>query len=210
MVQPWRITKTRLLCLEEYLPKKVNSSHNLENADSEIDLIRLLANFPLFLGPRHSLVSTFYDDIFAYDFEKKRWFQLSLKSSKIKSDANSAGNSLKGTVDMDNIASNKLQGGADDDEDVNFDDSEVFINEAAEIMKTIDVNESTITNSKMSTVDANEVVLQAAGGSQTVSETIESNEKSIDQDRSKESVVAKYFNSLISPCPRINPAMILK
>ena len=36
-------------------------------------------------GPRHSMVSTFYDDLFAFDMERKRWYKLGLKQLKLKS-----------------------------------------------------------------------------------------------------------------------------
>ncbi len=38
----------------------------------------------LFKGPRHSLVSSFYDDLFAFDMERRRWYKLGLKVLKAK------------------------------------------------------------------------------------------------------------------------------
>jgi hypothetical protein len=37
-------------------------------------------------GPRHSLVSKFYDDLFAFDMDRKRWYKLGLKHIKAKED----------------------------------------------------------------------------------------------------------------------------
>lgn len=36
------------------------------------------------LGPRHALVSTFYNDMFAFDLERRRWYKLGLKQKKAK------------------------------------------------------------------------------------------------------------------------------
>jgi N-acetylneuraminic acid mutarotase len=33
-------------------------------------------------GPRHSLQSTFYNDMHAFDMERRRWYQLGLKTPK--------------------------------------------------------------------------------------------------------------------------------
>lgn len=36
------------------------------------------------LGPRHSMISTFYNDLYAFDMDRKRWYKLGLKQQKTK------------------------------------------------------------------------------------------------------------------------------
>ena len=92
-------------------------------------------------GKNHSITSTFYNDIFAFDMDRKRWFQLGLKQKKSgektrrrarKSDkvdvnvekSTNSGDFIKNDDDDDN---NDDDDGDDDDDDCDGDDAEQFV-----------------------------------------------------------------------------------
>lgn len=72
--------------------------------------LTLLLSLPLTLppslsltGPQHTMTSCFYNDMFAFDMERKRWYQLGLKVPKSKSDGTKKVKKLK--TDADNEVS---------------------------------------------------------------------------------------------------------
>ena len=91
----------------------------------------------IYIGPQHSLRSVFYNDVFAFDLERKRWFKLGVKAKgdtknpKVKADAKDltatkVSNPLsEGSSDM--VDNRKISGDGDgdgdgDDEEDNNDD----------------------------------------------------------------------------------------
>lgn len=47
-------------------------------------MIAYVLTLHMHAGPRHALVSTFYNDMFAFDLERRRWYKLGLKQKKAK------------------------------------------------------------------------------------------------------------------------------
>ncbi len=68
-------------------------------------------------GPQHSLVSSFYDDLFAFDMERKRWYKLGLKVLKAKQPRTNVNKDkkLESKTNGDSVAESS---GNDDDEEI--------------------------------------------------------------------------------------------
>lgn len=81
-------------------------------------------------GPRHTMLSTFFNDLYAFDFERKRWYQLGLKKPKApkKSRSGKKKSKLKASPedldeDMEGASVNESSDESSDDDD--DDDMEV-------------------------------------------------------------------------------------
>mmetsp|Transcript_5470 Transcript_5470/g.10491 ORF Transcript_5470/g.10491 Transcript_5470/m.10491 type:complete len:608 (-) Transcript_5470:1024-2847(-) len=87
-------------------------------------------------GPRHTIVSTFYNDLYAFDFERKRWYQLGLKAPKAeKKSRNKKKKKALKSVDAGEINEDGNSSSDDDEDDSSDDDEE---DEALMLQKRLD------------------------------------------------------------------------
>ena len=129
---------TTLHCILRLLPYTISYTHYYTNT-----IIHLYTLYPIsYTGPRHALVSTFYNDLYAFDLDRKRWYKLGLKQKKAKLTSEDRRNTrklqklkernneddedLSDTSDIDNSDNE------DDDEDVNMNDLGIVDNDRAE------------------------------------------------------------------------------
>jgi hypothetical protein len=80
-------------------------------------------------GPRHSIISTFYNDLYAFDMERKRWYKLGLKQKKVAltKEAKAEARKLK-------IAKAAAEKGEGSEEEISESDDEVDEDEENEII----------------------------------------------------------------------------
>jgi hypothetical protein len=83
-----------------------------------------VSNLP-FSGPRHTMVSTFYNDLFAFDMERRRWYKLGIKQKKepMSKQAKSEARKLK-LANQAGLKVSHENGDKDEDEDDDSDEGE--------------------------------------------------------------------------------------
>eukprot|EP01038_Epipyxis_sp_PR26KG_P009482 gene9482-12773_t len=205
-------------------------------------------------GARHTLVSTFFNDLHAFDLERKRWFKLGLKQKKIITEKKSKkirNNHEKLMIDSNdandiigvNVQQNDDEEDLDDDEeeeDENDDGTYNNENNKKELFGYIDENGNVIyinldemdeAEIKLDDikVDVNLLNLKLSENEQKNRIKMNSNDfnghnedekllhsKSNNDDlkaneeNNTNSSVNKYFIVNNEPCPRFNPALIVK
>ncbi|PFH33139.1 kelch repeat-containing protein [Besnoitia besnoiti] len=81
---------------------------------------------------RVKLKSTFYNDLYSFDMERKRWFELTLKGEKEKKSKGAARQKRKAAAEKDSASSSdKETRGKDDDNDVQEDEDDEWQNSFA-------------------------------------------------------------------------------
>lgn len=75
-------------------------------------------------GPRHSLQSKFFNDLYAFDFERKRWYALGLKSKAVLGGNTAGGNSSKKMKKVKKLQADKHDGEGKREGDVDEEEEE--------------------------------------------------------------------------------------
>eukprot|EP00595_Chromulina_sp_UTEXLB2642_P001484 CAMPEP_0196765108 /NCGR_PEP_ID=MMETSP1095-20130614/7610_1 /TAXON_ID=96789 ORGANISM="Chromulina nebulosa, Strain UTEXLB2642" /NCGR_SAMPLE_ID=MMETSP1095 /ASSEMBLY_ACC=CAM_ASM_000446 /LENGTH=757 /DNA_ID=CAMNT_0042122529 /DNA_START=202 /DNA_END=2472 /DNA_ORIENTATION=+ len=79
-------------------------------------------------GPRHSLISNFYNDMYAFDMERRRWYQLGLKQAKSKDTTVKKSNNqlVDNEINSDSDGEVDAKDGIEESNERNYDDGSYF------------------------------------------------------------------------------------
>ncbi|CAI5739748.1 unnamed protein product [Hyaloperonospora brassicae] len=176
---------------------------------------------------RHTMQSTFYNDLFVYDMDRRRWFEYKVRGKK-STDSKRRRKKKVGVIE-DATAGDSDEADRDDEEDDDDDDMEDFdaiadkqfgyVDDMGNIVYVEDVHEEEESKEDVEEGDSNDVPQETCAAKQ-VEVKLEDEEEETKEDMAESSAVSADETELViveekgpvapAPCPRINPALIVR
>ncbi|RLN45358.1 hypothetical protein BBO99_00008283 [Phytophthora kernoviae] len=174
---------------------------------------------------RHTMQSTFYNDLFVYDMDRRRWFEFKLRGKK--STDGKRRRKKKTTEFTDSVAGDSDDNGDEDDEEEDVEDFDemlekqfgyvddegniVYIEDAHEEEETKEGEEDDndlAQTSEPRAVDQVELLLDEEEESKEEEKEVEKLIAPVEEGKDDEE--AEEEPTAPAPCPRINPAVMIR
>ncbi|TDH72428.1 uncharacterized protein CCR75_003282 [Bremia lactucae] len=156
---------------------------------------------------RHTMQSTFYNDLFVYDMDRRRWFEFKLRGKK-NVEGKRRRKKKKGTIEDEDASD---EGGEDEEEEVEDFDAMLekqfgYVDDEGNIVYIEDTQEEEETkeDEEGSVVD---VIGNALEEEEKEDEDVVVN---LDVEETQLEMKIEDENVAPAPCPRINPALMIR
>jgi len=172
-------------------------------------------------GKNHSITSTFYNDMYAFDMDKKRWFQLGLKQKKSGEKTRRRAKKQSDSVekaDEEGINNQGHEDNDDDDDEDEDDEEEQFVvlddNGDAVYIPYDESNDSILNATTESTNTSTTTVFKTDTASNDIDiadlslKTI--NIKPSSKEEAPDPTLYRHFSDNTKPCPRINACIMIR